>query len=82
MIFGFALSLDAVNSPIKRAAFLLAGVLMTAIGWSRAGKFDPMPGAQSGVGRALQFTNWSTLLVLTVIHSIFLCAFNHGRTYT
>ena len=69
MIFGFALSLDAVNNPIKRAAFLLAGVLMTAIGWSRAGKFDPMPGAQSSVGRALQFISSGGGSLLTPLAS-------------
>jgi len=55
MIFGFALSLGAANNPVKYSAFLVAGAVMTSIGWSRAGNFQPGPVGQSGLGRALQF---------------------------
>lgn len=69
MTFGFALSMDAAKNPVKRGAFLLAGVLMTAIGWSRAGKFNPEPIGQSGWGRAVQFISRRSGSTLTPLAS-------------
>jgi len=41
MEFGFVLSLNAQKSPVKWAAFLTLGVLMTAFGWWQAGRYTP-----------------------------------------
>ena len=41
MTFGFALSLNAQKNPVKLAVFLVAGTLLTIVGWFRAGKFSP-----------------------------------------
>ncbi len=40
MIFGFAFSLNAQNNPGKLVMFLLAGALMTVVGWLRSERFQ------------------------------------------
>ena len=57
MCFGFALSVNAINNPVKCGVFMLAGALMTAIGWSRAAKFDVKTIGEPGWGRSMQFLN-------------------------
>jgi len=49
------LSVNAINNPVKCGVFLLAGTLMTAVGWSRAGRFDVKTIGETGWGRSMQF---------------------------
>lgn len=51
MTFGFALSLNAPKNPVKLAVFLVAGALLTIVGWFRAGQFSPPRPKQAGVHR-------------------------------